>query len=211
MTPCIDNYRDLPLGVFQEIILANDIPDEVDRQVKVLSLLTSLSERELLNLPIAEYSDLAAKAMFLTKPLPKIARPNAKYKCGAFTLIPTGDLRKITAAQYIDFQAFAPDGEKKMVEVLSCFLVPEGCKYNDGYDIVEVQNAIREDLSVQDAVYLSAFFLSKYAALIKATQTSLVRTMRKERNPERKKMMQTEITKLRMMVASLVAGVGSQT
>ena len=208
MIPCIDNYRDLPLGVYAEIIKANDIPDEVERQVKVISLLTGLTERELLNLPLVDYSDLAVKSNFLTKPIARIARPNTKYRCGKFTLIPTADLRKITAAQYIDFQTFAPDGEKKMVEILSCFLLPEGMRYNDGYDIIEVQNAIREDLSVQDAVFLSAFFLRKYAALIKATQTSLVKTMRKERNKEKRMRMEMELQRMREAVDSLTAGAG---
>lgn len=195
MIPCIDNYKDLSLGKYEDIIKANSIESDIDRQVAVLSVLTGLSERELLNLPIAEYSQLAAKTNYLQTPVTKTGRIASKYHAGKFTLVPTGDLRKITTAQYIDFQTLAPEGDAKLVEILSCFLVPEGMKYNDGYDIIEVQNAIREDLSVQDALNLSAFFLNKYAALIKATRHSLERTIKRETNPKRRKKMSALLRK----------------
>lgn len=209
MTPCIDNYRDLPLGKYEEIIKANDIENDIDRQVAVLAILTGLSERELLNLPIAEYSALAAKTAYLQTPVPKVSRPASRYTAGKFTLIPTTDLRKITAAQYIDFQTLAPQGDKHIVEILSCFLVPEGCKYNDGYDIIEVQTAIREDLSVMDALCLSAFFLKKYAALTRSTRISLEKALRTERDPKRRARMLAAMTRMQVAVDSLTAGAGS--
>lgn len=192
----IDNYRDLPLGKWEDIIAANDIPDEVDRQVAVIAILTGLTTRQVLHLPVTEYADYASKAAFLTKPLPKIGRPASSYRAGGFTLIPSTDLRKITTAQYIDFQTFAPEGDKRLVEILSVFLVPQGKDYNEGYDIGEVQTAIREDLSVQDAVYLSAFFLSRYAALIRGTRISLERMLKKERKPERKEAIRERLATL---------------
>lgn len=183
VTHCIDNYRDLSLRKYEQIIQANKIESDIDRQVAVIAILTDLSEREVLNLPISEYTELATKTTFLTKEMARIPRPAHRYKVGNFTLIPTTDLRKVTTAQYIDFQNYAPGADEKLVEILSCFLIPEGYKYNDGYDVIEVQDAIR-DLSVQDAVSLSAFFLHKYAALIRGTRISLEKMLKRERNPE---------------------------
>ena len=45
MIPCIDNYKDLSLGKYEDIIKANSIESDIDRQVAVLSILTGLSER----------------------------------------------------------------------------------------------------------------------------------------------------------------------
>ena len=46
------------------------------------------------------------------------------------------------------------------MEFLSVILVPKGHRYNDGYDIIEVQRAIREEMSVSDGVSLAGFFLT---------------------------------------------------
>ena len=207
MIPCIDNYRDLPLGVYEQI-LAVKTEEDIDTQVAVLSLLTGLGERDILNLPIGDYTALAGKAAFLTTPPEALPRVANTYKVGGFELVPTRDLRKVTAAQYIDFQGYAPDAEHHLVEILSCFLVPKGKKYNDGYDILEVHAAIR-DISVADALALSAFFFSKYTALIRTTRISLERIRRKERNPERRAKIEERMKMLTEVVASLTSGAGS--
>ena len=81
--------------------------------------------------------------------------------------MPTTDIRKMTTAQYIDFQTFSKEGEKKLIEVLSCFLIPKGKKYNEDYDILEVQKALRNYLTIPNCLALSAFFLAKFNRSIK--------------------------------------------
>lgn len=208
MTPCIDNYRDLPLGVYEQITAIRR-DEDIDTQVAVLALLTGRTEADILDLPIGEYTALSAKSAFLytapeQKALPRVADA---YRVGGFTLVPTKDLRKVTAAQYIDFQEYAKDVEHRFPEILSCFLVPKGCKYNNGYDVLEVQTAIRE-LSVADALALSAFFLSRYAALIRGTRISLEKARRRERNPERRARMEMELARLTGAWERLTAGRG---
>lgn len=176
----IDSYKTLPLGTYLEILDAQKITEDLERQVKVISLLSGLTESEVLNLPIMDYREMAGKSLFLTKSPDRYPRPADKYQVGGFTLIPTKDLAKITTAQYIDFQHFAPGGDATLAETLSCFLVPEGKNYNDGYDIVEVHNAIKSYLMVWDALGLLAFFLSKLAGLMRVTQISLSRLKRKK-------------------------------
>lgn len=185
MTSIIDNYAALPLGVYLDILAAQrDIPEDLDRQVRVVSLLSGLTEREVLNLPIAEYREMAGKTLFLTEAPTRYPSPRRKYKCGEWVLVPTLDLARVTTAQYIDFQTFAPEGEARLAETLSCFLVPEGCEYNDGYDVAEVQRAVRDNLSTADALGLMAFFLSRLAALIRTTRTYLSRQRRRRMTPE---------------------------
>lgn len=208
MIDCIDNYRDLPLGVYRDIIAANDIPDEVDRQVAVIALLTGRSQRDILNLPIADYTALAGKAAFLTSPPDKLPRVADAYRVGGFTLIPSKDLRKVTAAQYIDFQSLATKGDAALPEILSCFLIPEGCKYGDGYDVTEVHAAVLE-MPVSDVLALSAFFLKRYAGLIRATRISLERMRKRERNPKRRAMLEARMRELKAVTASLTDGAGS--
>lgn len=211
MTPCIDNWRDLPLGVYLDIldVYADESREDIDKQVSALALLAGMTEKQVLDLPIAEYTALARKADFLARPLERIPRAARTYKAGDFTLRAQTDLRKITAAQYIDFKTFAPEGDARLVELLSVILIPEGCEYNDGYDIAEVQDAIRGHLSVEQAVSLAAFFLTRFAELIRSTRTSLSRLTRKERNPERKARLEEQMARLTAETEALLEGLGA--
>lgn len=158
----IDNFNRLTLGLYQEIqaVSSNESLDDIDKQVQILSILTGEAEEEILHLPITEYKELVVKAGFLD-PQNITCHPIAKkYLVGRFELIPLRDFRKMETCQYIDFQTYAPDLDNHLVEFLSVILVPKGHRYNEGYDIMEVQKAIREEMSVSDGVSLAGFFLT---------------------------------------------------
>ena len=168
----IDNYNRLTIGQHIEIqeIARNETLEDIDRQVQILSVLTGTAEDELLHLPIHEYKELVVKAEFLNpENLKNISvHPVAKrYLVGGFELVPVRDYRKLETGQYIDFQTYAPDLDKFLVEFLSVILVPKGHRYNEGYDILEVQKAIREEMSVTDGVSIAGFFLTLCRTSIK--------------------------------------------
>ena len=158
----IDNFDTLSLGKYQEIqeVSRNESLEDIDKQVQILSILTGEAEEEILHLPITDYKALVAKSAFLD-PHNITYHPVAKkYIVGKFDLIPVKDFRKIETAQYIDFQTYAPDLDRYLVEFLSVILVPKGHRYNEGYDILEVQQALRQEMSVSDGVSVAAFFLT---------------------------------------------------
>jgi len=158
----IDSYNRLTLGQYMEIqeISRNESLEDIDKQVQILSILTGVAEDELLHLPIQEYKELVVKSGFLNPENINYHPVAKKYILGKFELIPCRDFRKIETCQYIDFQTYAPDLDKYLVEFLSVILVPKGHRYNEGYDILEVQKAIREEMSVSDGISLAGFFLT---------------------------------------------------
>ncbi len=158
----IDNYNKLTLGKYMEIqeVSRNDSLEDIDKQVQILSILTGVAEEEILHLPIQDYKELVVKSGFLDPENINYHPVAKKYILGKFELIPCRDFRKIETCQYIDFQTYAPDLDKYLVEFLSVILVPKGHRYNEGYDILEVQQAIREEMSVSDGVSLAGFFLT---------------------------------------------------
>ena len=186
----IDNYRDLPLGKYEEIVhICEEEMPEVDRRVAIISVLTDLSEDEVLHLPLATFSDYSARSRFVERECPENMVPGVakSYPIGGFVLVPVTDIRKITAAQYIDFQTFAEDREHKFVELLSCFLVPRGCEYNDGYDVLEVHRAIREEMSVAQAIALLAFFFNGWVKSIhNILSSSALRMVKGVKDKERR-------------------------
>lgn len=177
----IDNYRNLPVGKYLEILsLSRDEGvDELDQQVKTISILTGLAEDEVLSLPIMEYRELASKTKFLEKEYEGNMVVAKSYKVGGFELVPVKDITKITTAQYVDYQTFSKEGDKFIVETLSTLLIPKGKKYNDGYEIADVHKAIRENLSVADVLSLCAFFLTKWVKSIKDFRTFSIKQVQK--------------------------------
>ena len=209
-TECIDNYRDLPVGKYEEIVrLCDTEMSEVDRKVAIVAILTGKTEDEVLRLPLPTFTAYSAKARFLERECPENLIPGVarSYPIGGFVLIPVTDIRKITAAQYIDFQTFSKERETRTVEMLSCFLVPRGCEYNDGYDVLDVHRAIREEMSVAEMLALLAFFFGRFLQSTRTTLTSSIRLLKKT-NPEAAE----ELTaRYKALADSLTAGDGSRT
>lgn len=206
----IDNYRDLAIGLYNEICEINrreDI-DELHKQVATLAILTGMGEEDIYDLPIGEYRHLAEKARFLELPYEGQILTAKTYTLEGWQLQPVEDYRKITTAQYIDFQTFIKDADNKIVEILSVMLVPKGKKYNQDYDIVELQNVLRRSLSVADALSLCAFFFAQFAHSIADSLTYSKKAAMRLRDPEKRKRVLKEIQQQEVLLKSL--GVGSQ-
>ena len=203
----IDNYNDLTVGKYQEIrvLLNGEVVDEYSTNIQLVSILSDMTEDEVLSLELTQYKALNQKLSFLLQEPPKRMIANV-YKIGGYELETMLAIDKMSVAQYVDYQTFVKDTDKFLVEMLSIFLIPKGHKYNEGYDIIEVQKAIRDNLSIVDAMSLSAFFLLWYQSLTKATLTSLIKRVKKMKKQMKNPM---EIQKMEEAIANLEnAGVG---
>lgn len=191
----IDSYDKLPLGVYLDIMALVEDTDleEDDRQLSIIALLTGETEGALLKLPILDFRRLAEKARFLEEEVPRPAAVPKVIRLDGIDLIPTTKVTKITTAQFVDYQTFAKEGHKRLVEQLSCFLIPAGCEYNEGYDIGYVQNAIRDYLTVTQAQGLAAFFFSRWTRLVGSSLIYSALMVRKIRPKEKRKEMKAKI------------------
>ena len=136
-----------------------------------------------------------SKSRFLEQPYEGDVLTAKPYALEGWILQPVADYRKIRTAQYIDFQTFVKDAEKNIVEILSVMLVPKGKKYNQDYDVIELQNVLRRCLSVADALSLFAFFFVQFRQSIKDSLTFSKEAAMKLRDPEKKKRVLKEIQK----------------
>lgn len=185
----IDNYNNLPLGLFLDIdaILQSDA-EEIDKQVRIIALLDDTTPEAILALPLNEYAAKAAATDFLCHDCPPVSAPS-RVISGDLVLIPTKDFTKITTAQYVDFQTFSKGGNQKLPELIAVLLVPEGHKYNDGYDVAQVVRVVR-DLPLPEALGLNAFFFGQLVQSIQASLTSLesaAKSLPKQRRTELEK------------------------
>lgn len=155
-----NKYSELSLSQFARLVGLSKRTDlsDIDRQAQKLSILSGLSVEELMRIPIGEFKHYSIEAQFLERTLPQIHRFVPRYyKVGGFKLQPVVRFDKITTIQALDIANYSKDGIGKIIDFLSCLLVPKGMKYKEGYDIVEVRNAIGT-LSVEDALTLIVYY-----------------------------------------------------
>lgn len=209
----ITSYKDLTIGKYQEL-RAIEATEPIDAQVEMISILADMDIDAILNLPLNEYSKMVSGLNFLTtQPVVSNKAPkNVKINGKEYEV-----LRKVedmTAGQYIDYQNYLShnDMEKWLPYILSCFIIPKGKKYNDGYDLTEVIDDITNHLPIEIALSVSAFFLHKWESLTNAMLTYLGwkmrRMARKEKDTEMKEMLMKVSKEMVMLRDSIKLGVG---
>lgn len=203
----INDYKKLPIGKWLEIrdVQRDEaIEDKYTKTVAMLSILSDIPEEELYDLKLEDFSKMTGEMAFLMKEVPQVPVCD-RYKLGEYNLVLVRDLKELTASQFIDYQTFIKDTDKYIVELLSIFLIPKGKKYCKDYDIVDVQKAIRENLSIADAMSVSAFFLDLFKVLYRSMQIYLTKMLKKMK----KKMKVEEATQIEQALQNLEnVGVG---
>lgn len=201
----IDNYKALTLGTYMRVneVLESQAED-LDKQVEIIAILSGKTTDEVLLLPLAEYSAMAEKTAFLREYCkPMEIGEDWRYE----DLVPVTDFRKINTAQYIDFQTFSKDFPHTLPQLLSVFLVPEGLAYNDGYDVLFVQEQVKL-LPLADALGLAAFFFARFVKLTEDSLTSWASDMKKTKDQQKKKEILKRIQEVEALLRS--GGVGLQ-
>jgi hypothetical protein len=185
--------------------------EALDVNVKLLSILCSVSENEIINLPLTEFSILIGKTEFL-KNMPKLGI-EPKYKIGDRVFEVQTNLRAMTTAQFIDFQTLVKDKDKNFKNLLACFMIPKGKKYGDDYDIIEVAEYLYKNMSIATARSVMFFFTLQYQALQIVMLNSSIRelktTMRKEKSEETKAKIQEAIQQMTQLKHLIKNGTGS--
>lgn len=163
----INNYKDLTIAKYQELLSMDwESMEELDRQVSLISVLDDKDEEEILNLPLTEYTKLAAQTEFLLKePEVKRRKPN-KVKINGREYDIVKEVKDMTAGQYIDYQQYLAlnDINKFLPNILSCFIIPKGKKYGE-YNIDDAINDIK-CMSVEEALSIASFFMRKFRTSI---------------------------------------------
>ena len=167
-----------------KVVYDTDLSD-AEKDVALISILTDKPEDEIWQMPVSDIKMLEVELLFLTSDFTYPKTINFKrIKIGDWECEVLPDLNKMTYAQFVDYQTYIRDTDESGIsprnkaEILSVFFIPKGKKYNDGYDIVELQKAIKENVSIM--VYNSVwfFFLRKSESSLSSTATSLASKMK---------------------------------
>lgn len=165
-------WDDITVGVYEELCkISNDKTiSDYKREVKIIALLSGLSEADINGLEINEFKKLSDGCAFMMNkieprmPIEKIKLNGVTYNISLYPL-------KLKAGQFLDYKSLMAnaDIDKRMARLLACFFVPEGHKYaDDKYDVDTVVNDINEHLSIVEGVTLSNFFTLQFKAFAEA-------------------------------------------
>ena len=198
----IDKYYDI------KDILDDETDDDITKNVKMVAVMLDRDESEIWDMDMAQAGDYIGRLQFLNKfELPK--HPNMKIKLPGYELTVIKDLTKISVAQYVDFQNFIKLPMREgMEKILSIFLIPDGYKYNEGYDIVDLQKVIRENLSFRVAEGLLSFFMEKYGKLLIHSLVYCRRQVRKTKDPEMMERLKKTEKEIQQKLDSLIHLIG---
>lgn len=200
----IDSFEKMNIECFQEVceILKDETTTDFEKQVRLLTILTDNTEDDIMNMPLNELGKLTDKIQFI-KEYPQRKTPPSSITLNGKKYDIKYDIQNITTSQYIDFQTFIKDYENKMVEMVSIVVIPKGKKYNDGYDIMEVQNDIRKYMDIVTLMSISFFFQVQLQALTKSLTSSLIRQMKKMMKKEKDKVKKIKMGRIIVQMMEL--------
>ena len=210
-------YYDLTIDKYLQIKEAlENIEDELNTQVTLLSIINECTEDDLLDLPLAEYHKKVADLAFLSVPL------SPKPNCPKTITIDeevyevVRDVKKFTAGQYIDYNTLikSEDFYSVIPNILACFFIPKGKDYGKDYDIMEVAKKIRNNVSIGLAMDVCFFFQMRSIRSINRMLDSLVlmtKIQMRKANKETKPKMKIALEKIQQLRDSFNAGVGGTT
>jgi len=211
----ITSYDELTINKYLELQkLLADGYDDLELQVKLISVLSGLEEDEVLALSLDDYQNMVRKTSFLLeKPKTSARIPNSicinRRKYTICKKIP-----ELSVAQYIDYQNWMQgnQGDRYIANILACFVIPEGHKYGDGYNLEEVTRELGEHLSIQDAINIAFFFFQKYRRLTSDTliylDWKLKRMGRKAKDEATRTKMKETMEQMEQLRALVRNGVG---
>ena len=165
----------------QRLLKENNVEDMQAVQAELLAIYADTDTDTIMSYPLTKYHKLVEKfyADYFTdfsKAEPAI---KDKYTAGDMVLVPMLDFTQITVAQMMDFSVLSTDPVENIEKLLAVFLIPKGKKYNDGYDLLEVQKAILK-MSFNELSPLLAFFLRWFQGCRNHIQISCLEEVRKQ-------------------------------
>ena len=165
----------------QRLLKENNVEDMQEIQAEWLAIYADTDVDSIMNYPVTKYHKLLERFYNdyftdFSKAEPAI---KDKYTAGDMVLIPMLDFTQITVAQMMDFSVLSTDPIENIEKLLAIFLIPKGKKYNDGYDLMEVQKAILK-MPFNELSPLLAFFLKWFQGCRNHIQISCLEEVRKQ-------------------------------
>ena len=205
-------WEDVSLGTYKKLaeISTDESLGADEKQVEIAAVLCDCKPEDIWNMDMTDAKALFAQLAWVNDFKPDFKEPTKKkYKLGSTEYEICFDVNRMTVAQYVDFQNYYGEGieTKNMAEVLSCWFIPKGHKYNEDYDAEQTIKDINEYLPFTEAQRLCYFFLMASESSIRALQIfskwMMKREAKKVKDKAKRKELMTQIEEIDNLFGSL--------
>lgn len=206
------SWNELTIGDWLTIkgIGEMQMADNEEKNMRVAALLAGIDYDSLLQMPLSKVREIMDNTQFLLEE-PKSVKARRKYEINGHTYSLFRDPSEMTVAQYIAFEMIYKEGfEKRPVEMLAIFLIPEGHDYNDGYNMEDVMEDMLQ-MSVAEALGVAGFFIRRCFRLMQQMEMYCNLMMRWQilRAPkEEKEMLRAMALEMKLMLEESVETFG---
>ena len=178
--------------------------DDITKQAELIATIEGISVDEVLNMPIQESAQKVKSLAFLNEFPMKEYHSLKTQVMGGKTYDVITDMSKLTTAAFIDYQTYTKLSFRDAYDkILSCFIIPAGFTYNDGYDVAEVQQTIRENLSWPEVQGMLHFFLKRYAKSFMRSRQFLIKEIKKEKDQMKREELQSKVKDMDLQLSLL--------
>ena len=176
-------WKDITLRQFNKI---QDLLQEID-EYTTLNIIDVLYDVDSADMPAIEVMNKYAHSLdFLMTTIPTNEKLKDTYTINQREYNSNINLTQMTTAQFVDYQNYSKENPVDISKCLSVFIIPKGHTYNDGYDLKQVQDDLK-DLDMVTINTLAFFFKKSYILLLETTLLCLTQDMKKMNIPTEKK------------------------
>lgn len=176
-------WKDITLRQFNKI---QDLLQEID-EYTTLNIIDVIYDVDSADMPAMEVMNKYAHSLdFLMTTIPTNENLKETYTINQREYNSNINLTQMTTAQFVDYQNYSKENPVDISKCLSVFIIPAGHTYNDGYDLKQVQDDIK-DLDMVTINTLAFFFKKSYILLLEITLLCLTQDTKKMNIPTEKK------------------------
>ena len=176
-------WKDITLRQFNKI---QDLLQEID-EYTTLNIIDVLYDVDSADMPAMEVMNKYAHSLdFLMTTIPTNEKLKETYTINQREYNSNINLTQMTTAQFVDYQNYSKENPVDISKCLSVFIIPKGHTYNDGYDLKQVQDDIK-DLDMVTINTLAFFFKKLYILLLETTLLCLTQETTQMNIPTEKK------------------------
>lgn len=195
------NWKTITLKQWKQLeeISNKEYEDDILKTADIISVVYGIDNP--MDLTPAEFSKHVKELGFLEEQIPETKL------CNTYTINGTkynfdGNCFSMTMSQLMDWRAFSTAEHIDYASCLSVFLVPEGHKYNDGYDIDKTLDDINT-LPITDVMKIYSFWSAGFVLFTETLMSYFNKQMKRTNlNPAQKKILKEKIEQLNEIVGT---------
>lgn len=150
------NWKNITLKQWEELdrLSKQKFDDDILYTSEIIKAVFNIDDP--LSMTPQEFQKYVGELSFMKDPIPEAKLCNS-YNINGTKYNFKGNIYEITMGALMDWRKYSTEQEIDYAQCLSVFMIPEGCKYNEGYDIDKAIEDIR-CLPITDVLKVYTFF-----------------------------------------------------